>query len=45
MKETWEKFVNNKVTAHAVGDGAGHFVNEEQPEECTQVLLTWLKTL
>ena len=45
MKEIWEKFVNNRVTAHAVGDEAGHFVNEENPEECTRVFLEWLKTL
>ena len=45
MKEIWEKFVNNKVTAHGVGDGAGHFVNEEKPEECAQVLLEWLKKI
>lgn len=45
MKEIWEKFVNNRVTAHGVGDGAGHFVNEESPEECTHVLLEWLKTI
>jgi pimeloyl-ACP methyl ester carboxylesterase len=45
MKEIWEKFVNNKVTAHGIEDETGHFVNEEAPEECTQVLLQWLKTL
>ena len=45
MKEIWEKFVNNTVTAHGVGDGAGHFVNEESPEECTEVLLEWLNTI
>jgi pimeloyl-ACP methyl ester carboxylesterase len=45
MKEIWEKFVNNRVKAHGIGDEAGHFVNEESPEECTQVLLEWLKTI
>jgi pimeloyl-ACP methyl ester carboxylesterase len=45
MKEIWEKFVNNKVTAHGVGDSVGHFVNEEAPEECTEALLEWMKTL
>lgn len=43
MKAVWENFVNNKLTAHSIGDGAGHFVNEEKPEECTEVLLDWLK--
>jgi len=45
MKEIWEKFVYNKVTAHGIGDGVGHFVNEEAPEECTSVLLEWLQTI
>lgn len=45
MKEIWEKFVNNRVTAYGIGDEAGHFINEEAPEECTEVLLEWLKTI
>jgi len=45
VKQIWEKFVNNKVTAHCIGDEAGHFVNEEKPEECTEALLNWLKII
>lgn len=45
MKQIWEKFVNNKVTAVGIGDGTGHFVNEEKPEDCTKAFLEWFKSL
>jgi len=47
VKKSWEDWVEEgvEVTDHGLGEGIGHFGSEEAPEETTEAILLWRKSL